>query len=61
MIELLHLGKKLKTENLTDSKKQTLCDQVEQLVVKLDKIYADWIQMMKRKDCAQEFEELSNG
>ena len=44
VIELIDLGKKLKTENLSDSEKQTLCDHVQQLVLKLDKIYADWFE-----------------
>ena len=56
MIELSDLEKKLKTENLSNSEKQILCDQV----VKVDKIYAEWIRMMKREDCAQNFEDLSN-
>ena len=59
MIVLSVLEKKLKTENFSDSEKQILCDQVEQLAVKLDKNYADWIGVKKREDCAQEFEDLS--
>ena len=38
------LQEKLKTETLSDSEKQTLCNQVEQLVKKLDEIYAKSIQ-----------------
>ena len=49
--ELSDLEKKLKTKNLSDSKKQTLCDHMEELGVKLDKIYAERIRMMKREDC----------
>ena len=39
--ELSSLEEKFKTENLSDSEKQTLCNQVEQLVEKLDEIYAE--------------------
>ena len=38
--ELSSLEEKLKTENLSDSKKQTLCNQVERLVEKLNEIHS---------------------
>ena len=38
---------KLKTQNLRDSEKQTLGNQVERLIEKLDKIYAESIRMIK--------------
>ena len=41
--ELSSLEEKLKVQNLNDSEKQTLCNQVERLVEKLDKIYAESI------------------
>ena len=41
--ELSSLEEKLKTENLSDSKKQTLSSQMERLVEKQDKIYAESI------------------
>ena len=59
VIEVSDLKSKLKTEKFSQSEKQKLCDQVEQLVVKLDKIYTEWIRMMKREDCSQQFEDLS--
>ena len=42
--ELTNLVNKLKTEISSDSEKQTLCNQVERLVEKLDEIYAESIQ-----------------
>ena len=59
VIELSDLKSKLKTEKFSESLKQKLFDQVEQLVVKLDKIYIEWIRMIRREDCAQQFEDLS--
>ena len=47
--ELTNVEKKLKTENLRNSAKETLCNQVEQLVGKLDEIYAESIRMIKQE------------
>ena len=37
---------KLETENLSESDKQSLCNQVDQLVGKLDEIYAESTRMI---------------
>ena len=34
---------KLKAENLSDSDKQTLCNQMEELVEMIDEMYTEWI------------------
>ena len=52
--------KKLKTEHLCDSQKQTLGNQVEQLVGKLAEIYSKWIRKIKREGGTQDFMEASN-
>ena len=39
--ELVELEKKLKSENLSDSEKQILCDQAERLLEKRDEICAE--------------------
>ena len=39
--ELSSFKQKLKTENLSDSEKQTLCNQLERLVEKIDEIYKE--------------------
>ena len=57
--ELSNLEAKLKVENLSDSEKQTLCNQVERLVEKLDEIYAEAIRMIKPEDYSQELVEFS--
>ena len=57
--ELLNLDNHLKTENFSDSK-DILCNQLEWFVGKLDEIYAWWIQMIKREDCARDFVEVGN-
>ena len=39
---------KLETENLSETEKQSLCNQVDQLVGKLFEIYAESTRMIKR-------------
>ena len=56
--ELTGLEEKLKTENLSDSKKQTLCNQVERLVEKLDEIYAESTRMIMPEKYSQELMEF---
>ena len=58
--ELLKLEKKLKAENLSDSEKQILCNQVERLLEKLDEIFAEFLQIMKTEACPQGFANFSN-
>ena len=58
--ELLKLEKKLRAENLSDSEKQTLCNQAERLLEKLDKIFAESLQIMKTKACPQGLANFSN-
>ena len=41
--ELSILEKRLKAENFSDSEKKTLCNQMEQLVEKVDGVYAEWM------------------
>ena len=47
--ELWNLEEKIKTENLSDSEKQTLCNQVERLVENLGKIYAESMQTINKE------------
>ena len=58
--ELTNLENRLKTEISSDSEKQTLCNQVERLVEKLDEIYAESIQKMKQEYRFRELAEFSN-
>ena len=58
--ELSSLEEKLTTENLSDSEKQTLCNQVERLVEKLDDIYAESIHTIKLEYRSREFVDFSN-
>ena len=57
--ELLKL-EKLRAENLSDSEKQTLCNQAERLLEKLDKIFAESLQIGKTKACPQGLANFSN-
>ena len=41
--DLPKMEKKLKAENLCDSEKQTLCNQMEELVETIDEMYTEWI------------------
>ena len=58
--KLTNLEIKLKTEISSDSEKQTLCNQVERLVEKLDQIYAESIQKIKQDYCSRELVDFSN-
>ena len=58
--ELLELQEKLKAENLSESEKQTLCDQAERLLERLDGIYAEVLRILKTEDCPQGFANFSN-
>ena len=60
MSERTNLEKKLKTENSSDSEKQTLCNQVEQLLEKLDEIYAESIRTIKQEYRSRELVHFSN-
>ena len=52
------MEKKLKAENLSDSKKQTLCNQMEELVEKIDEMYTEWIRITGVR--TKEFVNISN-
>ena len=52
--------KKLKSESLSDSEKQILCNQAKRLLEKLDEIFAESNQLMKTEACPQGFENFSN-
>ena len=43
--DLPKMEKKLKAENLSDSEKQTLGNQMEELVEKIDEMYTEWIRI----------------
>ena len=58
--EQLSLEEKLKTESLSGSKKQTLCNQVERLIEYLDEIYAELIQTIKQEYRSRELVDFSN-
>ena len=57
--ELLKLEKKLKAENLSESKKQKLCNQAEWLLENLDEICAEFLRIMKAEACPQGFANFS--
>ena len=57
--ELVELEKKLKSENLSDSEKQILCDQVEWLLEKRDEICAEAIRILKTQSCPRGFANFS--
>ena len=59
LIELSKLEKKLKEERLRNSGKQTLCNQLEELIEKLDVNYAKLIQIMKPEGCIEEFVDVN--
>ena len=58
--ELLELEEKLKAENLSESKKQILCDQAERLLEKLDDICAEALRIAKTEACHHGFTNFSN-
>ena len=57
--ELVELKKKLKSENLSDSEKQTVCDQAERLLEKRDEICAEAIRILKTESCPHGFANFS--
>ena len=57
--ELVELEKKLKSENLSDSEKQILCDQAERLLEKRDKICAKALRILKTESCPHGFANFS--
>ena len=57
---MLELGKKLKAENLSESKKQILCDQAERLLEMLDEVSAEILRILKTEDSTQGFANFSN-
>ena len=58
--ELVELEKKLKSENLSDSEKQILCDQAERFSEKLDEIYAEALRILKTENCPHGLANFSN-
>ena len=58
--ELTNLENELKTEISSDSEKQTLCNQVERLIERLDEIYAESIQKIKQEYRSPELVDFSN-
>ena len=48
------LEKKLKAENLSEPKKQILCDQAERFLEKLDEAFAEILRIMKTEACPHE-------
>ena len=57
--ELGELEKKLKSENLSDSERQILCDQMERLLEKLDEIYAEALRILNTEGCPDGFANFS--
>ena len=57
--ELIELEKKLKSENLSDSEKQILCDQAERLLEKRDEICAEAIRILETESCPHGFANFS--
>ena len=57
--ELVELEKKLKSENLSDSEKQILCDQAERFLEKRDEICAEAIRILKTENCPHGFANFS--
>ena len=49
--ELVELEQKLKSENLSDSEKQKLCDQAERLLEKRDEVCSEAIRILKTESC----------
>ena len=58
--EITNLENKLNTEISSLSEKQTLCNQVERLVEKLDEIYAESVQKIKQEYLSRERVVFSN-
>ena len=57
--ELGELEKKLKSENLSNSERQILCDQMERLLEKLDEIYAEALRILNTEGCPDGFANFS--
>ena len=57
--ELAELEKKLKSENLSESEKQILCDQAERLLEKRYEICAEVIRILKTESCPHGFANFS--
>ena len=57
--ELVELEKKLKSENLSASEKQILCDQAEPLLEKRYEICAEAIRILKTESCPHGFANFS--
>ena len=57
--ELVDFEKKLKSENLSDSEKQILCDQAERLLEKQDEICTETIRILKTESCPHGFANFS--
>ena len=57
--ELIEFEKQLKSENLSDSEKQILCDQAERLIENRDEICAEAILILKTESCPHWFPNLS--
>ena len=53
------LEKKLKSEYLSDSERQILCDQMERLLEKLDEIYAEALRILNTEGCPDGFPNFS--
>ena len=60
LIEQSILERNLKAGNLSDSEKQTLCNQLEQLIEKLHEVYLEWMQILSPEDCTRGFVDLSD-
>ena len=58
--ESLELEKELKAESLIESEKQTLCDQAERFLEKLDEIYAEALRILNTENCPHGFANFSN-
>ena len=55
-----NLEKKLKAVNSNNSKNQTFCNQMEELIKKLDENYAEMIRTIKPEDCNKMFVNLND-
>ena len=58
--ESLELEKELKAENLIESEKQTLCDQAERFLEKLEEMYAEVLRILNTENCPNGFANFSN-
>ena len=58
--ELSNLEKNLRAENLRDSKKQILCDKMEEQLEKLDEMYTERIRITRPEVRTEEFVDFSD-